>query len=193
VGVYALLPRPEPPPEPPVAASTTEPAPPTSPSETFATSSPATTPTTVTADMATTFPDLRPLADGATPTGLTCTTRDRANFPTASNGEQPLFVLDCEYAVQPQGNVAFMQWADTTAAPRFIAELRTSVQPLEEFVNWGPENEPPRGPYLATRNEGDPANPFYLWGAYDTKPYSFAISGPSLELANSLYNQVDKG
>ena len=190
VGAATLLPRSDSPTSWTGAAAgptSTPPAPPTTTPESTSSASPT---ISLPAETAATFPALVAAVSGTASGGMTCTERAPTTFPTASDGEKPIFVVDCSYADQ-QGSVAFMQWANQAAGPRFVGDLRATSTAEEEFATWEVAGVP-QGPYLATMNSSDAVNPYYLWASFDRRPCSFAVAGPTLELANTLYSVVAK-
>ena len=120
--------------------------------------------------------------------GVTCAVREPGLYPNAGDGEKPIFVVDCSYAGK-QGSVGFIQWANLQAGPRFLADLRQTATPEEEFTTWDLGGQT-QGPYLATQNSADSTNPYYLWATFDRRPCTFVVSAPTLELANTLYSAV---
>jgi actin-like ATPase involved in cell morphogenesis len=199
VGAAALLSRTDTPGPSPPGTSTLETGPATGPTTTVdpapaATPQPTSSaPATITlpAEMAATFPALSAATNGATSAAMTCAERDVAAYPSAGDGEKPIFVVDCSYADQ-QGSVAFIQWANQATGPRFVSDLRAGSTAEEQFATWEVGGVT-QGPYLATTNSSDTANPYYLWASFDRRPCSFAVSGPTLELANALYSTVANG
>jgi actin-like ATPase involved in cell morphogenesis len=153
------------------------------------TTTPPTAPSTITlpTEMAATFPDLGP-ATGGGATDPSCSVRTPDGYPNAADGEKPIFVLDCEYSGQP-GGVAYLQWANQAAGPRFLADLRATATPVEDFATWDLDGAG-QGPYLATTDSSDTAKPFRLWASFDRRPCSFVVSGATLEQANALYTKI---
>jgi serine/threonine-protein kinase len=104
-----------------------------------------------------------------------------------SDGRQPVYVAACTYAGAPGSTVYFHRWADVTAGPAWVEELRSQfarVPGLESarFTTNGVD----QGAYVSVTGPEGPAK-VQIFACYDRVPNCISITAPDLDRAQTAW------